>query len=301
MINSKFASLETQAFKQSAEESICFAAASLNQIVITNPDLVNQAARELGANGSTRLGSLALTASKSHVELARSFANKWNISFERALLLICLAEEMNGHRHLIVDKSGNLVSLDPSTGEIIAGGRMDWILATRQKISGGSLYPRELVGAEGLNLILRSPNVSGNLISIVWDEVNQSRHLLTILKVEGNRVYFLDSINTQNRYFKLLFQTARAESGNIWSVSLDELVNSGRIRYIIAQPGLHPGGVMSATNLVAAPKMADGLEYFVYSEFLKSRRDNKEKATEYLKEKKKNLKPYSIKPETFSE
>ena len=96
-----------------------------------------------------------------------------------------------------------------------------------------------------------------------------------------------------------MFQTARAESGNIWSVSLDELVNSGKIRYIIAQPGLHPGGVMSTTDLEAAPKMAVGLEYFVYSEFLKSRRDNKEKATEYLKEKKKDLKPYSIKPEAF--
>jgi len=285
MINPKFASLETQAFKQSAEESICFAAASLNQIVLTKPDVINQAAQDLVSKGSTRLGSLKLIASKSHAELARSFASKWNTSFERALLLICLADEMNGHRHLILDKNGHLVSLDPLTGEIIAGGRMEWILATRQKISGGSLYLREFVGAEGFNSILKSPNVAGSLLSIVWDEVNQSRHLLTILKVDGSRVYFLDSINTQTEYFKLLFQTARPESGNIWSVSLEELVKSGRIRYIIAQPGLHSEGVVSAQDISAAPKMADGLEYFVVSELLKSRRD-KEKAAEYLKEKK---------------
>jgi hypothetical protein len=86
---------------------------------------------------------------------------------------------------------------------------------------------------------LSSGKAKGTLLSLVFDELTQARHLVTVLDVKDGRVYLLDCVSNGQHYFSNYFKSARPESQHVWSVDLRELCDSNRIRYMVAEKGLH--------------------------------------------------------------
>ena len=280
MVSVDVQKLSSTLFKQGYDDTICFAAATLNGLVLRDPSKIDQAASELRLTGRTRLGNLELTSNDNLKRLASANYRRWGVCEDRALLLLALAEAMNGDLILTTDNQGNIGSMCYRTGNFILGGKIEWVAATNSRIMGSSLYLREQMGTTGFEKIL--PKVQqGSLLSLIWDEISQSRHLLVVAKVENGRVYFLDSIPTSCGYFRSLFDSARVDGANVWSVELSELCASGRIRYVVAQQGLAPVD-LTFRDHSAQLQLVEGLENFCVAHFLESKKQRENRALRFL-------------------
>jgi hypothetical protein len=234
------AKLDELVFKQVADQSLCFALAILNSLLITNPSVLNEAMNQVNYSRVVNLGPIKLEIPEYLKSMARQFQKESGISYEKALLALSLADYINGERILNFTTEGRIGSYQPtSTEEVIFGGRMEWIFRACFELGNRSVYLRERLGREGFHQVLSSGKAKGALLSLVLDELTQARHLVTVLDVKDGRVYLLDCVSNGQHYFSNCFKSARPESQHVWSVDLRELCDSNRIRYMVAEKGLH--------------------------------------------------------------
>ncbi|MCS6961915.1 MAG: hypothetical protein NZT61_05370, partial [Deltaproteobacteria bacterium] len=128
--------------------------------------------------------------------------------------------------------SGAVVSVDGNS--TFKGGKAEWNEQAAQRIFGSqALNAYTPVDRSAWEYAFLSGKLNLQPISLFVGS-DTGRHILLIEKVQNGRVYLIDSIDTKYEYFKSLFSSARAEGTTSWSVSVEDLLDSGKIAYVIA-------------------------------------------------------------------
>lgn len=227
-------------FSQPANSALCYAAVLVNKLRLEDPKLFHQVVRQIEDKGIAKVNGLTIDISdvrSSLIDSAKYFASSQNLDYSSTVMMLALAEQMNGELMLRISReTGSVVSVG-ANGLIVKGGYPEWIETAHREMFGPSaINGFQASAVDDWREALMSGKLNGKPLSL-WVGGETARHILLVKEVKNGRVYLLDSFSSEDGYFKQIFpEHSRAEGGNVWSVPIDVLLSSGKIAYAIVNP-----------------------------------------------------------------